>query len=618
MNRLFLCLALGGPGVVIALMAPACSSSSGNSAPPNPSSSSGSSGSSSSSSGSSSSGSSSGGSSSSGSSSGGSSSGGDAGDAGPTTNAANVLTCSQVTIFHGLAVAGATWSLTGPGALSSITTNPSSVVYIAPTSVPVGPDAGATTATVTYGASTSTLDLATAFLAPQPAVVPIPSFNNNTFNTSPFEHRFASKGSHVYAAFIDPGGLTVNVYASTDYGTTFASTASYAPGQGPLVSNNAGSATVAVDPGPANPDAGNDDVVYLAYTAYLPNGVNGFTTRLAVSTDSAKTFTKEYVIVETTSPGNFPGFATPDVVSPSPGNVIVTSLGNVLATPTRAAGTVAFTFASGNQGADIGPPSTTANLSGLLSTNTNNKVNGVCNSIDQYNATGPGVRVFSNGQGYACILYHVDNPGNPCTNPGGLTVQCSMDSGGSWSAPTVVGQPQLPLYASAQELPTGAMSYGGNIAVTWVDTVTTDGGDASDNEVWVATSSVAAQMAGQPFTKFQYPKAFRVAAAGTAATTALPVVLWQGDQALWLSQTVLGANGVFTLVDKTCDNGVTWSGWVNAGPYTGSSLFATYSPVMTPAIGRISGMGVGGWSQSPNQVVAISLANNVALGTSFP
>ena len=474
---------------------------------------------------------------------------------------------------------------------------PPTAVYTAPTGVPVGADAGATTATLTYTVnnvpSTYDIDVATAFVGP-PAILPVATVNANTFLTVPFERRFAASGSNVYAAFIDSAGMAIDVFASTDNGKTFVGT-TYPTGQGSFGSAG-GSATVAVDPG-------NPAVVYLAYTTTLPNdNGNGITVRLAVSTDGAKTFPHEYVIAESGNFGTFPGYATPDVVSPSPGHVIVTTIGFVNANSMVDEG--AEVFASGNQGANIGPESFGGGVgdAGLpLYGGTNrNLAPPYCNRIDGDTGGPIGARVFSNGQGSACIVYRVDTPSMNCLPSGGIIVQCSTDSGMTWSAPTTVTQPA----GNTNVLVTGAMSPSGNIALTWMD-ATTLGGTGPQTEVWLATSTVAAQVLGQPFKTFQYPTASRVAAAGTInAATSLPTVQWQSDHVLWLSQTV--STGGFVLVDKTCDDGATWSGWVNAGPYTGSSLFVTTTPNVGPV--PTTGMALGGSSKGPNQILDVSLA----------
>jgi hypothetical protein len=511
-----------------------------------------------------------------------------------TPSSGNALTCSQVIyqVFGPGAPTG-TWALaptTGAGTVSG-------GVYTAPTSVPVGPDAGTTVATVTYsgtgGMATSVLDVGTAFLGPA-AIVPIPGINNFSLRTYPLDHRFTANGNQVYAAFIDPGGLAVNVYSSTDYGQTFVKTVSYSGGQGPL-GGNSGSATVAVDPG-------NPAVVYLLYSAALANNNgNGLTTRLAVSTDGAKSFLSEYVLLESSSV--IGGYVTPDLVSPSTGHVIVSA--------TNGPPTI---FASDMQGANIGPPSVDGGVGPGMTTNKNGAPV-ICNKIDGINGEGnTAARLFSNGQGSACVVYRVDPP--PCSGgmvgvPGGVTVQCSPDSGVTWSSPTVVTQPAL--FPVADDLVTGAMSPSGKIAVTWMD-ATTLGATGGATEVWVATSTVAAQMAGQAFTTSLYPPANRAAAGGAGATTSLPVVQWQNDTVLWLAQTVVG-NSTLTLVDKTCDNGASWSGWVSAGPYTGSSLFLTVNNGQIGQAGKSTGMVLGGSSTTPSQIVDVPLAYDEAVNS---
>ncbi len=487
---------------------------------------------------------------------------------------ANVLTCDSLQLSAEGGAGTPVWSVTPSSGAGSVS---SSGRYAAPTIAPASPGV---TVTCTEGPqmASASLQVATGFPG-GPVALPIGSNTGGPGTNVPFEHVFAANGSTIYAGMQGPltnnsmGGqayLDMEVYSSTDNGKTFTGPTQYHTG-------NLSCGTVAVDPG-------NSSVVYLVYTAGHGDstGNTGTTVRLAVSTDGAKTFPDEYVIVD--SYNDLGNLICPDVSSPSPDHVIVTAVGGtwVNGQPTWAA-----TWVSGNRGADIGPVagdagSELANPDGgtYSASDTNGGTAQSCNIASNGNGYSP--RVFGNGKGDACIVYEYDGPcapTYPSSSDGEIFVQCSTNSGATWTAPLPLAGPSN---TAAKSHPTGSVSPGGYVAVTWIDSVGDDAGTGQD-QVFVAISKNGGTTFGKAI-QYVLPPSL-----GLSSTSGDPVVAWENDEVLWLSQTILIDNGPSILVDKTCDDGATWSGAVSVGPgyatspfigYAGSSLLATTAGMM--------------------------------------
>ncbi len=138
-------------------------------------------------------------------------------------------------------------------------------------------------------------------------------------------------------------------------------------------------------------------------------------------------------------------------------------------------------------------------------------------------------------------------------------VQCSQDSGATWSAPLAIANP----IGGNSFYPTGAISPGGNVAIAWLDNVNEPGGATA--EVFIAISSDK----GKTFA----PPVHHPTIGGD--DTQLPVLGWENDSVLWL-EAQTGANNEYTFVDKTCDNGQSWSGAVALGEtFHPNGLFLT-------------------------------------------
>jgi hypothetical protein len=464
----------------------------------------------------------------------------------------DVLTCDTLQLTETGGAGAGVWSVapTGGGTVSS------TGLYAAP---PVQPASPAATVTYTAGAlsGSAQLQVATAFPG-MPAALPI-----NTLTESTTPTRFTANGSQVYVGLIAAAGadagsggtnVETDVFASSDNGATFTGPVSYHTG-------NLECATVAVD-------AGNAKVVYLVYLAGNGDSTSntGQTLRLAVSTDAAKTFPTEYDLAEGAS--SLSSFICPDVISPSSGHVIVTAYSSLV--PDGSKDHLA-TFVSSSQGAGIGPASQQGVTSSSndcdceVGNDTNSPPVPSCD-IDSNGGDG-GPRLITNGKGDACVVFQY-GPCNDANRAYNVAVQCSQDSGATWASPVLLGVPN----ADNSVIPTGALSPGGKVAVAWTGTIPADAGGGLDTYVAVSTDG------GKTFTtSAAYPTSV---VDGPASAT----LAWESDTVLWLSQ-ITTDNARNLYVDKTCDDGVTWSGAVKVGTggYGGAGLVMTSAGMVATA-----------------------------------
>jgi hypothetical protein len=468
-----------------------------------------------------------------------------------TPTAANVLTCDTLQLTGTGGSGAGTWTVspTGEGTVTS------TGLYAAPNAAPTNP-----AVTVTYGAGGSTasaqLQVATAFLG-APAPLPI---NAGTEDTS--LSRFTANGSRVYVGLVASTSsasgspyLETDIFASSDDGATFT-------GPVPYHTGDLECETVAVD-------SGNANVVYLVYLAGNGDSTSntGETLRLAVSTDGAKTFPTEYDLAEGDS--SLASFICPDVISPSPGHVIVSGYSSLMADGST---DHLATFVSSSQGAGIGPVVQQGVTSSMMDCDcevgNDSNPTPVPNCNIYSNGGGGGPQLIANGNGGACVVFQY-GPCDDATRAYNIGVQCSQDSGATWSAVTLLGVPDT----DNSVTPTGALSPGGKVAVTWYGKVPVDAGGGFDT--YVAVSSDGG-------------KTFSVAAPYPNSVVGEPtgqVVAWENDTVLWLAQ-VTTDNAKNLYVDKTCDDGTTWSGAVKVGTggYTGDSLVLTSAGMTAVAV----------------------------------
>ncbi len=457
-----------------------------------------------------------------------------------TPATANVLTCSTLQFKETGGAGGGTWSVSpaGAGSVSA------SGLYSAPTATPPNPAANITYTEAPRSASAQ-VTLATAFAG---IATKLSIGNDSRVYGAPFDHQFTANGTNIYGTVIDSAAVHAQVFASTDNGATFGAPVSYHTG-------SVSCATAAVD-------AGNPQVVYLAYLAGHGDstGNTGQTVRLAVSTDGAKTFPKEYVIAD--SNNSIADMICPDVISPSADHVLV--VGTVgQSGPLYHVGA----FASDSQGANIGPLGTPLTCTECpqdghayyAPSDKNASTQQSTGILDNNGVAGP--RTGTNGKGTVCMAYQYNGGNSP--NP--TKVQCSTDNGNTWSAIVDLGAPNPP---SSVVLPTVAVSPGGTVAVAWTDRL-----QSSTNETFIATSTDGGKTFGAPF---QVPDAQD---SGGNNDVYLPVVAWESDAILWVSETLPTAYAVY--INKTCDGGKTWSGEIKVtGGRKGSSLIKTAAGFM--------------------------------------
>jgi hypothetical protein len=472
---------------------------------------------------------------------------------------ADVLTCSSLLLKTDDTGAPGTWSVSPSPAGGSVDT---SGQYTAPLAVPPSPGVTVSYRAASGASASATIHLATAHLGTP--VVASPDVDGTSV---PFEHSFnagRSNGgkpdaSRVYGVYpgppADAGGYphAIHIVRSDDGGATFA-----APAVLPTPALGCVSSAV---------DAGDPDVLYIVFGASA-GGSEGHVV-LAVSQDGGKTFPNVYTIAATTHGGL--GFICPDVTSPSPDRVLVTGD----RTPANPPGWVGA-YPAGHRGADYPPPDSDPFYS-PVDTNGSNTLPCFIESDGEQRSP----RVFSDGNHHACMAYAAPSDA-ACTGSPliGAYVQCSHDDGSTWSAPAAAGTT-----GGAKSWPTGAFSIGGKVAIAWLEN-TTPGG-ANNSVVDVMISDDAGATFGAPK---RYP--FDPGALGDpGAYLANPVVAWEGG-ILWLSYTINGSDSPVIVVDKTCDEGVTWSGAVAvspAGDYSGASLLSTSTGMVVTGFGFANG-----------------------------
>lgn len=466
---------------------------------------------------------------------------------------ANVLTCSTLQLKASGGAGNGTWA-----AAPSVGTISSAGLYTAPTTAPADPGVGITYTEGTASASAS-LQVATAFLG-TPALLPIGTTSAVDEN-APVDKQFTANGSTIYTTLFNKDFNHADIYSSSDNGATFTLASSYHTGY----LSCASAAVDAVDP----------QTVYLVYYAGHGdmNVATGATMRLAVSTDGAKTFPKEYVIAD--SKGSIPNLICPDVTSPSGDHVVVAGVVadfGVDNSPTHVG-----TWTSAAKGANIGPVGTPLTCTscpdtGIFynTTDTNTGASVTDKGIqDDGNNFGP--RLASNGKGALCVTFSYEGSPNSATE-----VQCSKDNGATWTTPLNLGSPSGKIH------PTVAISPSGKIAVSWATDV------SGKTQQFIAISSDGGTTFAAPV---QHP-AFDT----NVEIFENPVVGWESDDILWVAATANVANFDTLYVDKTCDMGTSWSGAVQVGRFDNSSLMMT-----------TKGMVVGGYNTSTPSVAAILL-----------
>jgi hypothetical protein len=398
------------------------------------------------------------------------------------------------------------------------------------------------------------------------------------------------------------------VWRSADGGKTFQpTTATTPPMSGMAVLDEV---SIAVD-------AGNPDIVYVAFEFSDQNGLAGTLTGdystpcptggtgcgglgLFVSKDAGATFS--FVLLE--DPGGTAGDASgPDVVSPAPNVVIVsapsdaTTPGDIGDTYIEAEATGFSIFSDATNGAGIvphAPPSSTTALADAGTTYIQRSVN--------TGETTDTTHMFY-ASGVVCVSYVAVMSTALLKEP---RVRCSTDNGKTFGA-EIKPLADAGNTSNGTVLVNGALSFDattntGMLAVSW--------GDETDNTVHVATAPVGA--GAVPSAKFMLfstgTGTLPAPAPPSGQSAAVPMGALDADVrfdeygALWLAYETLNgdlSNGI--AIDKSCD-GQSWSGAM----FANLSASQTIDNAQLPGFVRVSGgMALSARGVDPNMTTSI-------------
>jgi hypothetical protein len=483
-----------------------------------------------------------------------------------TPTPTGVLTCSTTQFsatIAGTTDTSGTWSMapaTGAGTISL------DGLYTAPTATPAAPG-NSVTVTATSAADPSTHDttpaftLATAF----PSVaVPITGSTGDLVSAGVgiYQHAAASSGKTVYATWtVDEdtaGAVNMMVARSLDGGATWGTAVAAIHAQ--ILDSNGGAIScpaVAVD-------AGNPNVVYAIGKVGGTNSIShaqGDATNdpafvLSVSTDGGQTFTE--TVLSTSYSDLFP---CADVASPAANTVVVTAPGGtdcgvypdmyVWSDANRGAGFGTGTWDQNNQWWADGLNGSLYILKGGSDCTTDlaeaaNGANGASGQVIE------SPRTFTDGNGHLCLAYAATP--QAAGTIANVYVQCSPDGGLTFTQPVEI-DPAL----GPDNQPVGAFGPGGLAAVAWVNVVPSE----NDQQLYLAVSTTAGATFGAPIL------------VQTPAVPYSPSVYVDPAGIIWISYMVADGAAYALMVDKSCDNGATFSGAVQVH---GSTSFGVMAP----------------------------------------
>jgi hypothetical protein len=468
----------------------------------------------------------------------------------------NLLTCSSVSAT----VTGATdtsvaWS-TNPAGIGGADTKGN---YAAPIKTP-SPAAITLTATSNADKSASAsgmFTLGTAF--PHPAVTVTGSTSDGE-SFGVFPHWTAAKGMRVYNVWPQQTGTSVKLMLSRsdDSGGTFATAK-------PAISATVTDSNTHIDCAAVAIDAGNADVVYALAMIDGSNdlatgvGADGAVLALATSTDGGGTFTTRVLQVGGTAGGpsglDLVGICG-DVVSTSANTVVVASPGvyNADSAPDIAIFTdnaQGAGFASGtlsnNDYVAGGYQASLSNVNGAATPQTRVAVQQDGESADGDGAT-ESPRLFTDGAGNLCITYIGFIEGPPSSTH--TYVECSTDAGKNFTGFVALDPADADLTHSQS---VGAIGAGGRAAVVWTT------GIAAGGKLMLATRPDAMSAFGTPVAIPTYV----VPGTMAGATVSNPALAYDANGVLWVAYAPSdGGLRNRIVVDKSCDDGKTWSGAV--------------------------------------------------------
>ena len=484
---------------------------------------------------------------------------------------ANVLTCST-TQFNAVVLnttdVAVDWSVMPASGAGTIDIQGN---YQAPNATPAAPN-NSVTVTAQREGNPSQLDttppftLATAFPS---TASPITGSTGDLEGGNPaigvYQHAAAASGSRVYAAWaVNPDGGTevkLMVARSDDGGATWSAGVAAIDAQ---ILNGETTVGGGIDCPAVAVDAGNPDVVYAIGSVDVYNSITqsvGDATNdpafvLAVSTDGGKTFAQTVL-----STAFATLFACEDVSSPAPDTVVVTAPGGtdcgvypdiyVWSDPNRGAGFQTGTFddnhawwADGLYGSLYilqGPNDCTADLAEDA-----NGGNGASGQVIE------SPRTFTDGRGHLCLAYAAEFQPSPTVE--NVYVQCSADAGKTFAEPVAI-DPQL----GNDNQPVGAFGPGGLAAVVWTQVLP----ETNDQKLYLAVSADGGGTFGAPIP------------VPTADLPYSPSVYVDQGGVIWISYMMSDGSQYSLVVDKTCDNGATFSG---ALQIQGTTSFGVMAP----------------------------------------
>ena len=311
-------------------------------------------------------------------------------------------------------------------------------------------------------------------------------------------------------------------------------------------------------------DAGNPDIVYAigmvdgnnSLSRTVGDGTNDPAFVLATSLDGGKTFSN--TVLSTT----YAGLSTcADIASPAPDTVVVNApAGDQCGTYpdvvvwTDTSRGAAFTTGSFDQDGYWWADGISTALYVLKGTTS------CLTDLSPYAGASDGSsgqviespRMFTDGLGRLCLAYAAEPQGAPTIE--NVYVQCTNDAGKTYTQPLEI-DPAL----GVDNQPSGSFGPGGKAAVVWTHAITS----ANDQQLYLAVSADGAATFGSPIL------------VPTAALPYSPSVYFDANGVIWISYMVsYGTGQYYLLVDKSCDNGATFSGAVQIQGTTSFGVMA--------------------------------------------
>ena len=366
-----------------------------------------------------------------------------------------------------------------------------------------------------------------------------------------YEHQAVAQGQRVYRAWgvSGSGGAAQLMVARSDDGGAHWATPATAYTTNMPSGGGINAVSVAID-------AGNPDVVYV-YTMLSPDtalatsvGTDGglSTVAFSVSKDGGKSFTTDVLLV-----GSASGLGeTGDVISPAPGQVVVAAPGD--------SSTDIYVWTDANEGdgfatgtGDQYTYTASGFVTSLAKVSPTKDMNVTTGGSDSSGGAWEAPKLFTDGNGRLCITYVAEDWGaGNGTTPTNTFVQCSDDAGKTFSAEVNIDPATPPDVEHDQA--DGTLGPNKHAAVLW-----NQGGLNAGSNLFIATSTDAGKSFGPPTPVPAYKLPQSTFANGDP--TRAPSIAYDANGILWISYRVWdGGKDDRVVVDKSCDDGATWSG----------------------------------------------------------